>query len=543
MILKILGLNLVFGLFAAAQPNSSHLPIVDLGYELHQAISYEERVGLYNFSNIRYAAAPVGDLRFRAPAPPMVNRSTAQQGSEARICPQALPSWMPQSGSNAISYVTNGSVTSMGPVLMDPRASEDCLFLDVVVPKKIFETSGKKKGAPVLVWIYGGGYTGGSKTGQGSGSPVGLLRRGKNEFIYVAINCRLGAFGWLSGSAIQRNGAANSGLLDQRFALEWVQQYIHLFGGDPNHVTVIGESAGGGSILHQITAYGGSNGPVPFQQAILQSPAFIPEPILNPAEQERIFNQFLRFANVSTLEEARRLPSSVLMEANRQQVYNSPLGSFTYGPVVDGIFVPESPSRLLRQRRLDTNVTPMLAYNGNDGIIFSDFSLRNNSDYQGYITGLLHLQPNDTAYVSSQMYPPIFDGSHRYTDEIGRAGATFQEAIIQCNDISLALALSNATFNYVFDVFPGLHAQDISATFDANLDPAPGVFDPLITLQQLVTSFTLTGTPTTDLAGNMPMYGRRNTLLILNATSIGTRSEDPRVVERCEEWYRILDAA
>ncbi|KAL2844384.1 alpha/beta-hydrolase [Aspergillus pseudodeflectus] len=543
MILKILGLNLVFSLFTAAQPNSSHLPIVDLGYELHQAISYEERVGVYNFSNIRYAAAPVGDLRFRAPAPPIVNRSTAQQGSEARICPQALPSWMPQSMSNAISYVTNGSVTSMGPVLMDPRASEDCLFLDVVVPKKIFKTSGKKKGAPVLVWIYGGGYTGGSKTGQGSGSPVGLLRRGNNEFVYVAINYRLGAFGWLSGSAIQRNGTANSGLLDQRFALEWVQQYIHLFGGDPNHVTVIGESAGGGSILHQIIAYGGSNGPVPFQQAILQSPAFTPDQILNPAEQERIFNQFLRFANVSTLEEARNLPSSALMEANRQQVYNSPLGSFTYGPVVDGIFVPESPSRLLRQKRLDTNVTPMLAYNGNDGIIFSDFSLRNNSDYQSYINGLLRLQPNDTAYVSSQMYPPIFDGTYRYTDEIGRAGATFQEAIIQCNDISLAAALSNATFNYVFDVSPSLHAQDISATFDVNLDPAPGVFDPLITLQQLVTSFTLTGKPTTDLTGSMPMYGHGNTLLILNATSVRTCSEDPRVVERCEEWYNILDAA
>ncbi|KAL2827732.1 alpha/beta-hydrolase [Aspergillus cavernicola] len=515
MAVKALGLNLVFSLFVAAQTNSSHLPIVDLGYELHQAISYEEHVGVYNFSNIRFAAAPVGDLRFRAPAPPIVNRTTAQTGSEARICPQALPSWMPQSMSNAISYVSNGSITSMGPVLMDPRASEDCLFLNVVVPKKIFKTSGKKmKGAPVLVWIYGGGYTGGSKTGQGSGSPVGLLRRGDNGFVYVAINYRLGAFGWLSGSTLQRNGTANAGLLDQRFALEWVQQHIHLFGGDPERVTVIGESAGGGSILHQITAYGGSSGP-----------------ILNPDQQERIFNQFLQFANVNTLEEARRLPSSVLMEANRQQVYISPLGSFTYGPVVDGIFVPEAPSRLLRQKRLDTNVTPMLAYNGNDGIIFTDFSLRNSSGYQKYITGLLDLQPNDTAYISSQMYPPIFDGSHYYADEISRAGATFQEVIIQCNDISLAVALSNATFNYVFDVFPGLHAQDISATFDVNLDPTPGVFDPLIALQQLVTSFTLTGKPATDLISHMPMYGRENTL------------EDPRVVERCEEWYNILDTA
>ncbi|PYH82078.1 alpha/beta-hydrolase [Aspergillus uvarum CBS 121591] len=536
--------NLVLSFLIAAQADATHLPIVDLGYELHQPISYEKHTGLYNFSNIRYAAAPVGDLRFASPVQPEVNRTLVQIGSEVRICPQALPSWMPQSMSAAGSYFFNGSVTSTESVLMDPRASEDCLFLDVVVPKKIFKSSGRKgKGAPVLVWIHGGGYAVGSKSGEGSGSPVGLLRRGDNEFVYVAINYRLGAFGWLSGSAVQRNGTANAGLLDQRLALEWVQQYIHLFGGDSERVTVMGESAGGGSILHQITAYGGSNGPVPFQQAILQSPAFTPDQILNPCRQEQIFHEFLQFANVSTLEEARRLPSSILIEANRQQIYGSSLGSFTYGPVVDGTFVPEPPFRLLRERKLDATVTPMLAYNGNDGIIFSDFSLRNESGYQAYISGLLDLQPNDTAYVSTQMYPPVFNGSRRYTDEISRAGATFQEAVIQCNEIMLAGALGNATYNYVFDVFPGLHAQDVSATFDVNLDPTPGVFDPMIALQQLITSFTLTGKPATDHIRHVPIYGPESTLLVLNATGISTGREDPRVAERCEEWYNLLVAA
>lgn len=105
----------------------------------------------------------------------------------------------------------------------------------------------------VLVWIYGGGYTSGSKAGQNSGSPAGLLRRGDGNFIYVTINYRIGAFGWLSGPTLQHDGVANAGLWDQRFALEWVQRNIHLFGGDPDRVTVAGESAGGGSILHQIT--------------------------------------------------------------------------------------------------------------------------------------------------------------------------------------------------------------------------------------------------------------------------------------------------
>jgi cholinesterase len=72
------------------------------------------------------------------------------------------------------------------------------------------------------------------------------------------------------------NGTANAGLLDQPFALEWIQSYIPRFGGDPNRVTIMGESAGGASITHQITAYGGMQANVPFQQAILQSAAWLP---------------------------------------------------------------------------------------------------------------------------------------------------------------------------------------------------------------------------------------------------------------------------
>lgn len=120
----------------------------------------------------------------------------------------------------------------------DPRESEDCLFLDVFVPEDILNNVGKGYGAPVLVWIYGGGYTAGSK----NNNPAGLLAASGNstngDIIYVSINYRLGALGWSSGPSYnEEGGVSNLGLYDQRFALEWVQNNIHLFGGDKNRVS------------------------------------------------------------------------------------------------------------------------------------------------------------------------------------------------------------------------------------------------------------------------------------------------------------------
>jgi carboxylesterase type B len=87
--------------------------------------------------------------------------------------------------------------------------------------------------------------------------PSGLLRRAKensdDSLVFVAINYRIGVFGFLGGPTLQKDGIANAGLYDQRFAFEWVQKNIHLFGGDPSRVTIMGNSAGGGSIVHQVT--------------------------------------------------------------------------------------------------------------------------------------------------------------------------------------------------------------------------------------------------------------------------------------------------
>jgi carboxylesterase type B len=104
--------------------------------------------------------------------------------------------------------------------------------------------------------IYGGAFTAGSKDFF---DPTGLIqasqRGGGEGIIYVAINYRLGALGWLAGSSVTAGGGvSNAGLHDQRLAIEWVRDNIHLFGGDPKRITIMGESAGGMFHTHQRSA-------------------------------------------------------------------------------------------------------------------------------------------------------------------------------------------------------------------------------------------------------------------------------------------------
>ena len=87
--------------------------------------------------------------------------------------------------------------------------------------------------------------------------PDPLMNINANGFVSVIIQYRLGAFGFLSSEEVQRYGKPNTGILDQNFALQWVQKYIHKFGGDPNRVTIAGESAGAGAVMLQAMAYGG----------------------------------------------------------------------------------------------------------------------------------------------------------------------------------------------------------------------------------------------------------------------------------------------
>lgn len=248
--------------------------------------------------------------------------------------------------------------------------------------------------------------------------------------IFVSFNYRLGAFGWLSGPTLQSDGTANAGLYDQRLALQWVQDNIHTFGGDPNRVTVIGESAGGGSILHQITAFGGLQGPVPFQQGVLQSPGF--QNVASNLQQETTFDAFLSLLNVGTIEEARQLPSSALIKANIIQVANSSYGDFTFGPVVDGLFAPAIPGKLLLQGSYDHSLTLMLGHNADEGLVFTNPVIANDSTFNTYLLSAFPtINPSAANYIEDVLYPPSLSGTlgtTGYSDETGRVVLSISES-------------------------------------------------------------------------------------------------------------------
>lgn len=433
----------------------------------------------------------------------------------------------------------------------DPRVSEDCLFLDVYAPQKVLTNIGNGAGAPVLVWLYGGGYTAGNKYNN----PEGLLAASgmqnvtgngttEGEILYVSFNYRIGSLGFMSGPSYNaEGGVSNLAFYDQRFALEWVQKYIHLFGGDKSRVTVIGESAGGGSIMHQITAYGGSKGPAPFQRAIPQSPGWIP--IASQTQQEDTYQQMLELTNTTSLAELRALSSEDMIKANYLHIYGAPYATFRYGPVVDGDFAPLLPGQLLAQGRFDKKVEVMVGHNGDEGAYFTPPTIDTEEEVAASLRQAFPYIPEPSLqYIVKTLYPPVLDGTYGYTTQFERSDKIVSEAIFTCNTFFLGKAYKNETYSYLFNLPPALHGQDVAYTFydGSGVSPSPlGVKNTTVAvaMQEWFTSFAMNGKPVAPGIREFRMYGPDANVLELAATSIN-EIIDPNANERCNWWQKGL---
>ena len=181
------------------------------------------------WKGVRYAAAPVGDLRWRAPEPPRRWTEVADAGRFGPACPQ----------------LSDPKI----PLDVGAPAGDDCLSLNVWASSDTDPGDGK----PVMVWVHGGAYV----IGAGSQSVYDGSSLARGGVVVVTINYRLGALGFLDLTSLN-NGRhrfdSNPGLRDVLAALRWVQDNIAAFGGDPGRVTLFGESAGGGIVTTLLTS-------------------------------------------------------------------------------------------------------------------------------------------------------------------------------------------------------------------------------------------------------------------------------------------------
>jgi len=291
------------------------------------------------FLGIPYAAPPVGNLRWKPPAP-------AAQWTGVRKATGF--------GAHCLQGNIYGDMT-----FRDSGGSEDCLTLNVWVPTK---TAPEAK-LPVMVWIYGGGFVaGGTSETRQDGS--NLVRQG---VIVVSMNYRLGIFGFFVHPELAKesahNAAGNYGLLDQTLALQWVHDNIAAFGGDPSNVTIFGESAGSFSVSAQMAS------PLAkglFQKAIGESGgAFFSSGMsFDPlsVREEKDAKAATTKLGVSTLAELRAVSAHKLLE-----IFGKPgPDAFDFGPDVDGYFLPESAPAIFAAGK-QNDVSLLAGWNRDEG--------------------------------------------------------------------------------------------------------------------------------------------------------------------------------
>lgn len=242
-------------------------------------------------------------------------------------------------------------------------ADEDCLFVNVWSPANASSSSN----LPVVVFIQGGGYIINSNP-YANGSQ--LVQNSGQNLVVVSLNYRVGAWGFLSSPSVKDHGVLNAGLLDQRFALHWVQKHIAQFGGDKDHVVIHGASAGAGSVSLQLAAYGGRDDGL-FVGAIAES-VFWP----GQFAYDNVTYQYDRVVNATGCTDdpdgemacLRGKTVEEVQECNVDGAFEGRVGhpNFYWGPVTDGDFLHDTPYNMFS--RGDFVKVPLLFGSNTNGI-------------------------------------------------------------------------------------------------------------------------------------------------------------------------------
>ncbi|KAJ4400425.1 hypothetical protein N0V91_008679 [Didymella pomorum] len=393
-----------------------------------------ERDGLQHFYGIPYGQDTSGENRFKpprlyVPAPGSVIDAT----KPGVACPQPLGKSSPPLG--------QGNVTEV---------SEDCLNLNVVRPKlNATQEYGK---LPVMVWIHGGSFWWGSNM-EPTFKPDGLVRQsveGEHPVIHVAMNYRLGFFGFTQSDSLKAEGSENAGLRDQRLAIEWVRDNIEIFGGDPENITIFGQSSGGLAIGMHILAYGGTK-PLPFQRGIAESQSL--EPGITGNFSRDALSALVDYVgcNATDLEAADTI--SCLRGMNTEMLLNASISTYAsdighnvgdiWLPAVDGDFLPAPPSQLIDEGRFG-KASFMTGWTQDDLNFYTNVSIATSDDTYDFVRQYLPAMPEDSLddllglYPVAEFAPP---SGTNLTAEFYRSARIFRDILMVCPSLYLGAAM------------------------------------------------------------------------------------------------------
>ena len=432
-----------------------------------------------HFENIRFAHDTSGARRFAPPEPFLPPPDSIVDASiPGPACPQIKDAMPP-----FFSHVD--------------EISEDCLNLHIARPAGLNLSS--TSNLPVVIWLHGGGVVKGSAY-DAHFDPDNVIRLSvadRQPIIYVALQYRLSIFGFASSKTLKRAKSLNVGMRDQRVGFQWVKDHIRAFGGDPERITAYGLSAGGTFISVQHFAYGGKKG-LPFQQAYMMSGP--PGTALNltsdatthhtTAVAEKV--ECIGTDDSKILSCLRDVPMQDLLKAAMEHsVANCPpSGLFTFIPSIDDDFLPERPSKLLRQGKFVKGIRSILAWTQDDGAINAGPASLTNSeeDMVSPIKKFAHALSDDQLSKLFSLYPPSdfeedvqnYEARKSSKDPVVsvhyfRLSRILRDLLFTCSSVDFSYHMVKQTQRSLQSNFTGARLYDLNQSVLAPLWDAAGM--------------------------------------------------------------------